>query len=957
MRVALRAPVVVGRDHELGLIRTTLAKVAAGRGQVVFLTGEAGIGKSRLATAATDLAYQSGMSIMRGRGSAMSRTIPFRCLSEALLSLQRLGTTVDIDELGPYRPALARLNPDWGSASDDASSSSLIVLAEGVLRLTELVGREGGCAVVIDDLQYADPDTLAVLEYVIDNISHQPTLLLATMRDDDSAALEFARATSKRDSATLIELRRFKHEQVSVLAGACLEGALPAPALDLLWAGSGGLPLFVEELLDEIVSDGHLVRTGDVWSMGEAGVPPSALVHSVAGRFGRLNDQAREFVSVAAVIGLRFPLTVVREVTGLDYRTLLRHLQSEPVAHLIGPDDHTPDWYLFTHALVADAVLTLIPEDVQASLARRAADAVEKRYPGVPGDWCHLCATLREAAGQTAAAGALYAEAGRRALAQGAAQSAVTLLERSLELVEDPVQRFEALEAQLLALTEAGQVDRALAMSFDSSGLDRPHRARLHTQLAWAANLAGRTSDGLAQVEIARALLGDAPPEECAPVDVVAAHLELDRSEPGSLERAEETALRAATVAERVPLPVVACQAWQLLGALTRRRDPARATAYLERSRAFAIAHDLPIWEIHALVRLGLDDALRSGDLGRLEQARDLASRIGAVIARYQSEVNIGLQLVLRADFAAASLVVDDVSSAAKRLGLQEISQFMAVLRAVLAGHRGDRTTLTEAWSVLSEPGGEQHTARLHGLAATFCSLLEEDRPRARADLALALAAERTTPTTYHLTGRLGLSLLLRAVDGDLTRAEYDSVVADPAAGLRWDHHFALLASAVLAGAEGDKDAALAQVQESGDVGHPYPMARHLGLRLVAEAAVRDGWGDPETWLRSAEHHFHDAGIAAVAGACRAQLRLMGVRVTQRRSGVDEVPDELRLAGVTVREYEVLRLLGVRLANNEIAAQLHLSRRTVEKHVSSLLTKTGLTNRHALGKLATEQPD
>jgi DNA-binding NarL/FixJ family response regulator len=81
----------------------------------------------------------------------------------------------------------------------------------------------------------------------------------------------------------------------------------------------------------------------------------------------------------------------------------------------------------------------------------------------------------------------------------------------------------------------------------------------------------------------------------------------------------------------------------------------------------------------------------------------------------------------------------------------------------------------------------------------------------------------------------------------------------------------------------------------------------------------------------------------------------MGVRVTQRRSGADEVPDELRLAGVTVREYEVLRLLGARLANNEIAAQLHVSPRTVEKHVSSLLTKTGLANRLALGRLATER--
>ncbi len=96
--------------------------------------------------------------------------------------------------------------------------------------------------------------------------------------------------------------------------------------------------------------------------------------------------------------------------------------------------------------------------------------------------------------------------------------------------------------------------------------------------------------------------------------------------------------------------------------------------------------------------------------------------------------------------------------------------------------------------------------------------------------------------------------------------------------------------------------------------------------------------------------------MPAVAGACRAQLRQIGARVTQRRSGADEVPDRLRLAGVTVREYEVLQLLGSRLANNEIAAQLHVSRRTVEKHVSSLLTKTGLTNRLALGKLASTHP-
>ncbi|MFC4852757.1 helix-turn-helix transcriptional regulator [Actinophytocola glycyrrhizae] len=220
--------------------------------------------------------------------------------------------------------------------------------------------------------------------------------------------------------------------------------------------------------------------------------------------------------------------------------------------------------------------------------------------------------------------------------------------------------------------------------------------------------------------------------------------------------------------------------------------------------------------------------------------------------------------------------------------------------------------------------------------------------------MATALRAEQANPTTFHLTGRHGLSLLLRALDGTLTWAEYTRVTSLPAAGLRWDRHFALLAAAVLAGQHGDAENATACLAASQEAGELYPVARHLGLRLVGAAAARDGWGEPQRWLRAAEQYFHDAGIPAVAGACRAVLRQTGFRVAQRRPGVQDVPDGLRFAGVTAREYEVLCLLGVRLANHEIAERLHVSRRTVEKHVSSLLAKTGLTNRLALIKLAAD---
>jgi DNA-binding CsgD family transcriptional regulator len=138
--------------------------------------------------------------------------------------------------------------------------------------------------------------------------------------------------------------------------------------------------------------------------------------------------------------------------------------------------------------------------------------------------------------------------------------------------------------------------------------------------------------------------------------------------------------------------------------------------------------------------------------------------------------------------------------------------------------------------------------------------------------------------------------------------------------------------------------------------GATYPGGRNLGLRLVAEAAIADGWGMPAEWLRAAEEHFHSVQVSAVASACRSLMRRAGVRPSQRRTGHDGIPAGLRAAGVTVREYEVFQLLTYNLGNREIGDRLHLSPRTVEKHVASLLIKTGLANRAALCELARTTP-
>jgi DNA-binding CsgD family transcriptional regulator/tetratricopeptide (TPR) repeat protein len=390
-----------------------------------------------------------------------------------------------------------------------------------------------------------------------------------------------------------------------------------------------------------------------------------------------------------------------------------------------------------------------------------------------------------------------------------------------------------------------------------------------------------------------------------------------------------------------------------LLGALSRFRDPDEATECLERARRIALQHDLPIEEIHALIRLGNDDALRDGRLDRLEQARQEATQAGAVTSRYQAEVSIALQLILRGTFSAAEELLDQVLEATMRLKLLETTHYGLLLRAVLAAHRGRRRDMDTALAELLDWGGDipQNIPRVHGLARAWCALLEEDPEQARREQSLALTADEQNPTVFLLTGRYGLDLLLRVLDGTAGWPEYDAVIAVPVSRLRWDWQFTRFARAVLAGRSGQPGEAEAAMAEALSVAQPYATARHLGLRLVSEPAIADGWGRPVEWLQAAEDYFHAASVPAVTSACRQLLRQAGVSVPQHRDGRKEIPSRLRTAGVTVREYEVLRLLIDRLSNREIADRLHLSPRTVEKHVANLITKTGERNRIALSRL------
>jgi DNA-binding CsgD family transcriptional regulator len=954
-----RAPRVVGRDRELAELEQALAGARKKQGGAVFLVGEPGVGKSRLAAETAGRAFAADMRVMRGRGSTIGPTVPFRPLAEALLSLFRSGDPPSDSDLGPYRPVLGRLIPEW-SQGESEPAGSLVILAEAVLRLTWVLGKERGCLIILEDLHDADAESLAVIEYLLDNLDGQPTVLVTTIRNEPCGALDLARFATQRGSGTVLTLGRLDRDEMGVLVASCLETELtkvPRPAIDRLWQSSAGNPFVVEELLHSMVSTGLLVPGMDGWRVvGEVHTEvPATLVRSIALRADRLGPQGRLLLSAAAVLGHRFPLSVVQKVTGLDDRDLLSYLHAGVAALLVTADEPAPDWYAFQHPLAGEALLAELTPADRADLSRRAADAIEALHPELPGEWCQLVASLRMHAGDTVGAARLFSQAAHRALADGATTSAVTLLERAQQLLaghDDQAAMADVLETLLYALAEAGKFDRAFELfgTLDELGLDERRRAALHIKLSWVAVVAGRWSDAAAGLAAARELLGpDAADEDLAPLDAAAAELALEsRCGERPNEDAEKLARRAIEAADRARLPAISCQAWQVIGTVARERDLDEASTYFERARLIAEEHRLPIWRIYALVRLASNAWLADGDTVSLDRARHEAHRVGAVSLGYVVDGIIAMHTVLCGRFGEAARLVDECWTAVSRLKLTYVARYLLMARATIAAHQGQRREMEQALVDFGQWGGSAETSVSIGLGRVFCSLLEEDITRARHELDEALASDEENPLTFNLAGRHGLHLLLRVLCGGGGWPQYEEIDSSAVSRMRWNRQFVLLARAVLLGRDGRDGEAMAAVDEAQRVASLYVMAQHLGLRLVAEAALVDGWGMPEVWLRRAEEYFHQANVPAVASACRGLLRQTGASVRQRRTGTDRVPAAVRALGVTVREYEVFELLVDRLGNKAIASRLHISPRTVEKHVASLIIKTGQPDREAL---------
>jgi DNA-binding CsgD family transcriptional regulator len=931
-------PVLVGRDEEARQLRAALAGAEAGRGGAVFLTGEAGIGKSRLVREAVRAAAELGLTVLVGRAVAGGVPTPFRPFAEALTSAARGGRLSASAELDPFRPVLGRLVPEWRPPQGTPGEESPVFLGEAVLRLLRVLSPQAGGVLVLEDLHWADRETLALLEYLADNLAAERVLCVATLRDEGGDAAALASALAARGSAAVLPLGRLDPAAMARMARACLDAAdLPDTVQAVVAERAEGIPFLVEEVLAGLVGEGALTERDGRWRAADLITPgvPATFADAVRRRLDTAGADSRHVIGAAAVLGRRFDWALLSPVTGLAGPDVVAALRDGVGLQLIVAEREN---FRFRHALTHEAVLAGLLPPERSLLAGRALAAVEAAHPGLPGAWCTLAADLAGRAGDADRAGALLLEAGRRDLAVGALASAEHTLTRARAAI-DPALRTSVDEALIEVFAMSGQVDRAMEtgkMVLARLGPPSPRAANLHLGIARAAIAGAQWAEAAASIDVAR----ESPGAEAAQIDACAAQVAAGQGRLAEADRLARAALRAA---EDGGLPEVACEALEVIGRVARQRDLAAAERAFARAADLAAAHGLQLWRLRALHELGTIDQLRTESVDRLEQARELAVAQGALAltATLDLQIAAGLNKQFRAGEALRAACRS--ADASRRFHLATLPMaliFQATAHAIRGEEQDMEARIAEAIALAPADQDVLGCAWGH-CRATFC-LLAADLGEAHARMAtgaeLILSSPATTAPPF-----LGLWPLLGALlDRDADEA---AARVRAAHGTRHLVVAALLgyADAILAGRRGrpgDAEAEFAAADRQ--MGPLMAWYRQYARRLAAEAALADGWGEPVAWLREAAGYFAARGDDRVAASCRGLLRRAGEPVPRHRAGHGELPGRLRALGVTEREADVLRLAAQGLGNREIAERMFLSPRTVEKHVASLLAKTGL---------------
>ncbi len=397
---------LVGRSRELGLGREALEALRAGRGGVLVVAGDAGIGKSRLLNELRELAERDGTCWLEGRCVSYGESLPYWPFRD-LLRGEWVGAGADepelrirvglrrrleqlfgdgASELYPYLGGLLEVSLEHEAAVRTAQLSPEALqwrTFEVVGQLFARLAEDAPLVIAIEDLHWADPTSVLLLEQLLSLAEEAPVLLVLSLRPERDHAAWGLREHASREFPHLLrelDLGPLGDADGELLAALVAPATLPAELERRVLEAADGNPFFLEELVRSLADVGALVRTDDGWRFDhavEVEVPPT-VEKTILARLDRLTAPARDLVAAASALGRTFVLPLLEGVVGEIPDDALHELQR------LGLLRQSRRWpqpeYRFRHALIQETAYRTLLSEQRTQLHRRAAEWLEERY-------------------------------------------------------------------------------------------------------------------------------------------------------------------------------------------------------------------------------------------------------------------------------------------------------------------------------------------------------------------------------------------------------------------------------------------------------------------------------------------------------------------------------------------------------------------------------------------------
>jgi ATP/maltotriose-dependent transcriptional regulator MalT len=956
-------PPFVGRDREFALLQDRLTAAQGGRGSLVLISGEAGIGKSALADRLVRKATGARLNVLAGHCYDRTETPPYGPWIEIARQVQTLPDATNA-------PSVPRLD-DVTSLADLFSRARDFLVA---------LTAERPLVLVLEDLHWADSASLDLLRFIARGAGDFPLLLVATYRDEDvnrSHALAALVPLLVREAPTeRLALRPLDTEDTQALVQMRynLAESVTQRLATYLMERTEGNALFMTELLRSLEEEQLLDRLdGSPYLDAIARTPvPSLLQQIVDDRLARLGNDTSALLAVAAVIGQEVPLAVWSVVTGADEETLLTAVEHAEAAHLVAASTRD-DSIRFTHALIRDVLYGHVSALRRRRLHLKVAEACVAASPPDPDT---IAYHLLQAGDERATA--WLVRAAERAEDAYALVSAAERYERALAL----------LDAQDGDLAERGWLRLLVAALRRHEDLDRSY--------SWAEEAVVMATKAGAPSLVARAralhglLAGYRSDYRTAKADLVAAEAAAERLPTGAgLSRREQ---HIDKIANGGTLTICLAYGGYLAEARTR------GEAYLSRSvdaastpeelgaiadvyTGLALTYAIQGEPVLARRSFAAASAAHHGsDQDMFAYANHREEMIHAVLP-YQSDDLVGRERVAAAAarmairsvergghvstdlprFARVPLLVIEGQwrEARRILDLPRTSDLALMVcfnvfhRGTIARAQGDTAM---AWQCVHEPFRPSPETEP---GEHFCPMPLQFHLLA-AGLALDARDLRTARTWLDLYRRWldFMDATLGRSDGEVLDAEWHRASGDTERAQ--DHAtralvyassprqpLALLAAhrmlGILDADERRAEAAEAHFAEALALATACHAPYERALTLIAQADFLAATDD----ARRARQLLDEARDLCLSMDARPALDRIA-RLVARLDGPADGPP----AGLSARELDVLRLVAAGCSNAEIAERLFVSPNTVKTHVAHLLAKIGVPNRAAATEYA-----